>query len=156
MDLLLNQKNKMKNCNNEVKSTCTDKSYATCIYYELDVPEYSSLKDLNCTTLEETTKETYDLITKIKSETDLSSLGEACLEYVKEAGILTVKSVLLTYEEEICALKEKVRVLEEEAICDKNIEACLDLTGLTDQCDTPVTTLKQLLEYLITATTPTP
>jgi hypothetical protein len=144
----------MKNCGNKIKHTCAEKNYATCIEYELEVPTFSSLVEQDCFTLEETTEDTYDLIGGIKSEIDLTALGQDCISY----GInpKTVKSVLLKYEEEICDLKSKVEVLETTAICDKIITECVDLTGIVDQCDSPVNTLGELLQYLLDNITPTP
>lgn len=143
----------MKNCGNKIKNTCSEKNYATCVYYELEVPSFSSLINVDCITLEETTEDIYDLIGGIKSEIDLEALGEDCINY--GVNPKTVKSVLLQYEQEICDLKAKVETLETTAICDMNITECgLTLPG--DPCNNPITTLGQLLEYLLDNTTPTP
>ena len=139
----------MKNCGNKIKNTCAEKNYATCVYYELEVPTFSSLVDQDCITIEETTEDLYDLVGGIKSEIELSSLGDSCLDYVQEDGKTLVKNVLLKYEEEICILKEKVAVLETQAICDKVITDCLDLSAITDQCNSPINTLGGLLQYLL-------
>ena len=144
----------MKNCGNKTKHTCAEKNYATCIEYELEVPAFSSLVEQDCFTLEETTEDTYDLIGGIKSEIDLVALGQDCINY--GVNPKTVKSVLLKYEEEICDLKSKVEVLETTAICDKIITECVDLTGILDQCNSPVNTLGELLQYLLDNITPTP
>ena len=144
----------MKNCGNKTKHTCAEKNYATCIEYELEVPAFSSLVEQDCFTLEETTEDTYDLIGDIKSEINLVALGQDCINY--GVNPKTVKSVLLKYEEEICDLKSKVEVLETTAICDKIITECVDLTGILDQCNSPVNTLGELLQYLLDNITPTP
>ena len=144
----------MKNCGNKVKNTCGEKVYATCTYYEGVVPDFSSLADQDCNTIEETTEDTYELIGAIKDEIDLSDLtggGIACnLNYAPdENGNTVVKNVLLKYEEEICLLKAKVKTLEETAICNTLITGC-DLPSLLDNCNAPITTLGQLLEYILT------
>jgi hypothetical protein len=145
----------MKNCGNKIKHTCAEKNYATCIYYELDIPTFSDLHGVDCTTIEDTTEDQYNLIGEIKSEIDLSALGEACIEY--DVDPKTVKSVLLQYEQEICDLRTKVQTLETTAICDINITGCgLDLTGINNNCSSPVVTLGDLLGYLLDNTTPTP
>ncbi len=144
----------MKNCGNKTKHMCGEKTYATCTYYELDVPTFSSLVDQDCITIEETTEDIYDLIGGIKSEIDLVALGQDCINY--GVNPKTIKSVLLKYEEEICDLKSKVEVLETTAICDKIITECVDLTGILDQCNSPVNTLGELLQYLLDNITPTP
>jgi hypothetical protein len=147
----------MKNCGNKIKHMCGEKTYATCTYYELEVPAFSSLVGQECITIEETTEDLYNLVGGIKSEIDLSALGNDCLTYVQEGGKTIVKNVLIKYEEEICNLKDRVTYLENEAICDKIITDCVDLTGILDACSTPITTLGQLLQYLLDNTqTPTP
>ena len=147
----------MKNCGNKIKHTCAEKNYATCIYYEGNVPAFSGLASLveagGCITLEETTEDQYDILEDIKSEIDLSALGQDCITY----GITpkTVKNVLLRYEQEICDLKDRVETLETTAICDINITNCgIDLSGINNNCSSPVTTLGELLAYLVDNTTP--
>ena len=137
-------------CKEKIKNTCGEKLYATCTYYELEVPSFSGLINEECYTLEETTEDLYNLIEEIKEDTELSELGESCLEYVVGSEKNTVKKVLLKYEEEICTLKEKVKTLEETAICDKNITECVDVSGLEDACSDPILSLGQLLTYLVT------
>jgi hypothetical protein len=143
----------MKNCGNKIKHTCAEKNYATCVYYELEVPSFSSLVGEDCITLEETNEDQYNLIGYIKSEIDLSALGQDCINY----GInpKTVKSVLLKHEQEICDLKAKVQILETTAICDMNITNC-GLTLPDNPCGGTFSTLGELLGYLLDNTTPTP
>jgi hypothetical protein len=143
----------MKNCGNKIKHTCSEKNYATCVYYELEVPSFSSLVNEDCITLEETTEDQYNLIGGIKSEIDLSALGQDCINY----GInpKTVKSVLLKHEQEICDLKARVETLETTAICDINITEC-GLNLPDNPCGGTFSTLGELLEYLLDNTTPTP
>lgn len=143
----------MKNCGNKIKHTCAEKNYATCVYYELEVPDFSSLVGEDCITLEETTEDQYNILSGIKSEINLSALGQDCITY----GVTpkTVKNVLLRYEQEICDLKDRVNTLETTAICDMDITNCgLDLTGINNNCSSPVTTLGDLLGYLLDNTTP--
>jgi hypothetical protein len=138
----------MKNCGNKIKHTCAEKNYATCVYYELEVPDFSSLVGEDCITLEETTEDIYELIGDIKSEIDLSALGEACIEY--DVNPKTVKSVLLQYKQEICDLRAEVDTLKTTAICDIDITECgIDLSGINNNCSSPVTTLGELLAYLV-------
>lgn len=143
----------MKNCGNKVKHTCSEKTYATCVYYELEVPDFSSLVNQDCITIEETTEDQYNILEGIKAELDLSALGQDCITY----GInpKTVKNVLLKYEQEICELKQKVQTLETTAICDMNITNC-GLTLPDNPCGGTFSTLGELLGYLLDNTTPTP
>lgn len=142
----------MKNCGNKIKHTCAEKNYATCIYYEGNVPVFSGLSSLveagGCITVEETTEDQYNILEDIKSEIDLSALGQDCITY----GVTpkTVKNVLLRYEQEICDLKDRVNTLETTAICDINITNCgIDLSGINNNCSSQVTTLGELLTYLV-------
>jgi hypothetical protein len=142
----------MKNCGNKIKHTCAEKNYATCIYYEGNVPVFSGLSSLveagGCITIEETTEDQYDILEDIKSEIDLTALGQDCITY----GVTpkTVKNVLLRYEQEICDLKDRVNTLETTAICDINITNCgIDLSGINNNCSSQVTTLGELLTYLV-------
>lgn len=143
----------MKNCGNKIKHTCSEKNYATCVYYELEVPDFSSLVNEDCITLEETTQDQYNILAGIKSEIDLSALGQDCINYGIEPK--TVKSVLLKQEQEICELKQKVETLETTAICDINITNC-GLTLPDNPCGGTFSTLGELLGYLLDNITPTP
>ena len=90
----------------------------------------------------------YNILEDIKSEIDLSALGQDCITY----GVTpkTVKNVLLRYEQEICDLKDRVNTLETTAICDINITNCgIDLSGINNNCSSQVTTLGELLTYLV-------
>ena len=134
----------MKNCN-KIKHTCGTKNYATCIEFETALPEFSELID--CVNLEETTEELYNLT----SESQLSGLGESCLEYVEtEEGKIIVKNVLLKFEEEICTLKERITDLETISICNQSITSCnLDFGDLVTACGDQPTTLKEVLQLLL-------
>ena len=71
---------KKQSCQSKVNHTCTGSiQYALCTSYEGILPEFS---ELECPSIEETTEELYNLVGEIKEETDLSELGEKCLEYL--------------------------------------------------------------------------
>lgn len=141
----------MKNCGNKIKNTCSEKNYATCIYYELEVPTISSLVDEDCITLEETTEDIYNILQVMNTQMDLSALGDRCLDYLQVSGKNTIKNVLDKYEEKICELQTRIVDLETEAICDKDITHC-GLTLPDNACDLPITKLGELLEYLLNQT----
>lgn len=145
----------MGNCNNSrhcnsVRHTCGSTMKAACVDYETELPEFSGISD--CADIEQTTTELYELVGDIREQIDLSELGEQCLDYVlDEDDKIVVKNVLLAYETEICALKERVETLENTAFCDMSLEACgLDFECLTDACSGEITTVKELLQALIT------
>ena len=131
----------MKNCSNKISHTCGSTNYATCISYETELPPFSELTD--CVDLDQTTTELYNLVGEIKEETDLSELGDACLEYLlDENDKIVVKNVLLKFEEEICNLKEELELVKNRQICSIPITECLpDLGCLALPCDTSITTL---------------
>jgi hypothetical protein len=141
---------KKKSCGSSIKHTCSGNlQYATCVQYELPLPEFSELGD--CVSIEETTEELYNLIGEIKEETDLSELANECLEYVLEEGKVIVKNVLLKHEQEICELKEKVEQLENRQLCEIPISSCnINLDCLTLPCDQSIATLEDLLNAMIT------
>lgn len=132
---------KKQSCQSKLKHTCTGSiQYALCTAYETDLPEFS---ELECPSIEETTEELYNLVGEIKEETDLSELGEKCLEYLLDKNDkIVVKNVLLKFEEEICNLKEELETVKNRQICDIPITECLpDLGCLALPCDTSIVTL---------------
>lgn len=135
-------------CNNKVSQKCGSTVYAPCVKYELEVPEISSLFEEGCLSVEDTIDDIYNLVDDVYEGINLSGLGTKCLTYIPAAK---VKDILIKYEDEICTLKTKVQTLETTAICDTLITSCdLDLTGIVDQCENPVTTVGQLFNYILT------
>lgn len=133
----------------KIKQTCGDSLNATCVKYQTELPSFSGLGDCDIR-IEETTEELYNLIGAIKNETDLSALGNSCLEYVTVEGKVFVKNALLKMEQEICALKTKVQTLEEERLCNMSLEGCnLYFGDLVDTCSNPITTPTQLFQAII-------
>ena len=130
----------MKKCNQKIKHTCGSIVFADCTSYQTDLPEFS---ELECPSIEETTEELYNLVGEIKEQTDLSELGDACLEYLlDENDKIVVKNVLLKFEEEICNLKEELELVKNRQICSIPITECLpNLNCLALPCDTSITTL---------------
>lgn len=134
---------KKQSCQSKVKHTCTGSiQYALCTLYETDLPTFS---ELECPSIEETTEELYNLVGEIKEQTDLSELGERCLEYLlDENDKIIVKNVLLKFEEEICNLKEELETVKNRQICDIPITECLPngFDCLIGDCDNSIVTLK--------------
>ena len=133
----------MEACNNR-KYSCGEKISSICTMYEGELPNWSELNEEICATIEETTEELYNLVGEIKEQTDLSELGEKCLEYLlDENDKIVVKNVLLKFEEEICNLKEELELVKNRQICDIPITECLPngFDCLALPCDTSITTL---------------
>lgn len=139
----------MEKCNT-IKATCSGELiFSTCVKYETDLPSFSELPS-GCTELDATTTELYKFIGEIKTETDLSELGESCLTYVQEGSKTIVKNVLLKFEEEICELTNRINILETESICTKNITACnFDFSGLVDSCGNQPSTLGETIQLIL-------
>ena len=133
---------KKQSCQSKVKHTCTGSiQYALCTSYETELPEFS---ELECPSIEETTEELYNLVGEIKEETDLSEIGEKCLEYLlDENDKIVVKNVLLKFEEEICNLKEELETVKNRQICSIPITECFPngFDCLALPCDTSIVTL---------------
>lgn len=128
-------------------NTCGTKHYATCVYYELELPSISSLTNEDCVTIEQTTQDLYNLFSQQAESIDVSGLQTDCLEDL--AGNFTLIDILKSQKNKICELENKVSNLENQNVCDLDITNCnLDLTGLVDDCGDPVTNLGQLLQIL--------
>lgn len=135
-------------CKNKVKQRCGAHTYAPCVKYEKDVPEWSDLYEKSCLDLEQTTEDLYNTVTDIKEETYLSDLGNECITYTTSPK---VKDVLKKYETEICELKQKVQELETMRLCSMLVTGCgLDLSGIETECSTPITTFSELMNYILT------
>lgn len=89
-----------------IKDSCTDRAYATCNFYQTELPLWSELENQDCVTIEETTEELYNEVSDIKDQLDTESLGQKCLEYpTNTEGDVTQLEVNETFETEICNLK---------------------------------------------------
>jgi hypothetical protein len=133
--------------NPKIKYGC-ETAFASCVTYETPLPDFSEI--VGCADLDETTTELYCLVKDIKTEIDLSELGEKCLTYTEVAGKTFVKNALLKMEEEICLLKEEVNTLKTTAIFDKPLTGSgIDLDCLPDFYIDPITTYGDLFQALI-------
>jgi len=131
-----------KNCGNKVSNTCGRRTNSACVDFEGTPNSQSELIEQTCLDQEQVTQDLYDQVGEIKDETDLSGLGELCLEYVTEDGKIIVKNALAKFEEVICDLQTRITELETEPICSKPIGECQDVIGcLVDPCDNSILTL---------------
>ena len=145
----------MKNCSNKIKHTCNGVTYATCTAFEGTLPTFSELGD--CVDLEQTTTELYELVGAIKEETDLSELGNQCLDYLTDDNDkLIVKNVLLKFEEKICELEERIVELEERPLCNLPIGACVETLCLEDACNNTITTFGEWMNAVTVKICETP
>ena len=140
----------MKCNNNKLKNTCGIKTPSRCVFYDLDLPEFSKLSILNeCITIEETTNDLYNITDLVLSSIDTKELGKQCLKYKVSQNkykpfedIIFIKDILLKFEEEICELKN-------ETDSNSNDSLELDFKCLTNPCNNEINSLKDLLQVLI-------
>lgn len=141
----------MKNCSNTVKNTCGSTTYSTCVVFEGTPNSQSEIYENSCFDQEEVTQDIYNQIEEIKTQTDLSELGNACLEYTLNEGKIIVKNVLLKYEEEICNLKQEIENLQNRQLCDIPIGECIEsISCLGLPCDQTITTLGDWMSAVTT------
>lgn len=93
------------------------KSYATCVDYEKPTPSFSSLFNNNCTSLEDTTFDIYNLLSGIKAEVNLSNLTSPCITLAQPKTTLSVVTQILN---KICALDS---IVTTQATTIQNLQA---------------------------------
>jgi hypothetical protein len=111
----------MAGCGNKTKQTCNSSMYAVCVKSELAPPPYSSLVD--CFSTEEVDIDQYAILTKIKSEIDMSGITATCgtlptiketndfIQYlvnrdcIKDAQITTLTARVITLETKVTAIQ---------------------------------------------------
>ena len=133
-------------CCNSRKNTCAGNIVSSiCTKYMGYLPKYSKL-DEDCVNIEETTEELYENQEKILDSIDLVKLGKECIDYseFQENDSLKVKEAFLTFEKEICELKNK-----------KNENSCcidlskIDFKCLSNPCNNIIDSQLKLIQALI-------
>ena len=144
----------MANCGFTTKNTCGERLFATCVYYEGVLPSFSTLVTADCYTLEEIIADTYLLLEGINDQIEVDTLlGDKCISYTLEGGVITVRQALSTLETEVCDLKDKFDNIAKYQLCDLPITGCdLTLQDLVNECDTTITNFGQLFQALIDRT----
>ncbi|MCC5270604.1 hypothetical protein, partial [Staphylococcus aureus] len=66
----------------KIKYGCVT-SYATCIITELTPNSQSSLVDSECISQQDFNEDVYEQLENIQTQSDLSDLGNLCLDYVE-------------------------------------------------------------------------
>lgn len=134
---------------NKKKNTCGNRVPASCVFYDLNVPEYSKLDKEECLVIEETTEDLYNLVTWIKESIDLKNFEKDCLEvddvedtYNKDKRRFLIKDVIIELKNKMCELEGR---LSDDS--DDTLE--LDFKCLVGPCGDPITSLKDLLQVLI-------
>lgn len=134
-------------CDNKIKNTCGDNIYATCVDFEGTLGKNTKIED-SCVTIEETTEDLYEITDEIIEGLDTSELGQNCMTYPLNDGIILTKTVLKVHEEKICELEQKITTLNDLENVDITGWTGLDLSCLNGVCNTPPQTLGELLQVL--------
>ena len=130
---------------NQKKFNCGGtKQNASCVFYEIDLPEFSELED--CVTIEETTEELYNTTKNILDSMNMEQLDESCITYPKTTvdgkQVVTLISVLNEHQKRLCA--------EDTNNSTTTVDLTqIDLKCLATECDSEVKSLNQVIQLLI-------
>ena len=98
-----------------MKHKCTGtRNYASCIETQIELPEFSTLLEEECLSVEDLEEEFYTLIGELRDNTNLDELDNDCIVWTTPK---TPKSALKQKYEKICELQttvEEQMVLIEE------------------------------------------
>ena len=133
------------------KHTCGDRSSnARCVFYDLNTPSFSKLSENDCTTVEETTSDLYNLVSWLRESVNVEGLDIKDLEiqsvldsYDNSKQRFLVKDILT----EIISQVDDIKKLAESNDTNSGLE--LDIKCLGNSCGPPITSLKDLLQTLI-------
>lgn len=145
-------------CGDRKKFSCGKKWYATCVFYEGYLPEYSELLNEDCVTTFETTEELYKTQENILEEIDLSNLGNNCITYdfAADENDIKVNEALYQFEHEICELKAEIGEKEgsgfENCSLDYGdlLDPCNEVPNITNQCEFNQFVIDKLIELSTT------
>jgi len=135
---------------NKTTNTCGDKIYAACVYYETELPSFTLITGNECKTIELVVADIYTILGNIKSEIDLTILEVNGIDYTLEEGKILTKNAFKKHAEMLINFEERVSSLEDEDQVFNISDWGLDFECLADNCDEPPTTLKELLQLMIT------
>lgn len=132
--------------------TCGKRHEARCTFYNTSVPTWSSLVNEDCVTLEETTAETYVELNSFRERFDLDNIVADCITFTyADSDNKKMSEVVHAIQDSICALETSITNSGTTAICDVSIATCgLDTDCLDDACGTGLSTVKDVIQALIT------
>lgn len=115
-------------CNkNKIGNSCLEKQHAICVKYETDLPEWSEIDDCYVS-LEHTTEELYEEVTKIKDEIDNTKLKSDCLE-VEGKKQNEINQIIL---DSICDIQESLEHSSSDlSLCNLDYDGLLE-NGICD------------------------
>lgn len=131
------------------KYNCGDRrSNAACVFYDLNVPEYSKLSDEECLTIQETTSDLYKHVTWLRESVEVGE-SDGCLDVEKIKDSYNPKTTRYLLKDIVKELSDKVCNLETNNEEQEDDTLSLDFKCLTTSCGNPISSLKDLLQTLI-------
>ena len=94
-------------CNDKIKQRCK-KIPSTCVNFEAQVPEFSSLIEEECISIEEVAIDIYGVIEGIKEELALEEITSECIEL---PTIIDTKILFQLMMDKICEQQEQINTL---------------------------------------------
>jgi hypothetical protein len=138
----------MSCCGNNKKYNCGGiKQNASCVFIDNDCfPDYSEYKDDDCVTVEEAICELYENQDFILQSIDTEKLDDGCIDYptteINGKDVITIIDVLNEHQKLLCE--------NSNCNCDSTIDLSgLDLKCLSDDCNSGVKSLTQVLQLII-------
>lgn len=143
----------MGNCRQAPKHTCGDsRSNSKCVFYDLNVPEYSDLYEDECPlVIEETTEDLYKLMTWVRESIDLKDFDKGCLDIESVKDSYNTKENRFLIKDVLSELIKK-SCFEGSNGTSNNIDFIiknLDYKCLVDDCGETPGSLQQFLQLII-------
>lgn len=89
-------------CKDKIAPRCK-KVPANCVHYEGEIPEFSTLAQDDCNSIQNTTEDIYGILQQIKDDSDLSDVNSDCFEQLQNPKIKTLVQRIM---DKICAMDE--------------------------------------------------
>lgn len=138
-------------CNKySITSTCSGSNYATCTFYQEELPEWSEyFGQEDCTTTAQTTTEIYKELTEIKESLNNEDLKGSCIPYPNSNP--TQKEVNKAVQEKLCEMALQMEAMgtpESGLLCTD-----LDYGNLLDtyDCETKPGTWCEFAQFILDA-----
>ena len=136
-------------CGNKIKETCGDTMYATCVDFEGTLGVNTKITD-SCVTIEETTEDLYVITDEVIAGLDTTELGQLCMTYPLEGGVVKPKAVFKALEAKVCELDTALQNLNNLKEIDITSWNLIDLGCLSDACSNPIITLGEWVQAVTT------
>lgn len=145
-------------CSKKIINPCGKKTNANCVDYTGGLHVETKLDICDSPTATDVIEDINEYLDEVSDSLDLSGLGKGCITYSKEGDTLKSREALIAIEDKVCEIADFVGLPKSECdgcpecspIFNLNIECLgLDFGELTDPCGEQPTTLKELLELII-------